>query len=73
MPNRSAQRNPLAAWWIGLAIILAVVGYAAYRFACPDCTRIGLLPELMVLAVIPAVYLALMYLTLKSQAEIERE
>lgn len=39
------------------------MGYAAYRFSCPDCARIGLLPELLVLGVIPAVYLVLMYMT----------
>jgi hypothetical protein len=59
-------------WWIGLAIILAAVGYVGYQFTTLDCGPVtaGLL-AFIVLGVIPVVYLALMYLTLKSQYESE--
>ena len=63
MPEKSA-RNPLLAWWIGLLIIAAVVIYFAYRFSCM---------EFIVLGIVPVVYLALMYLTLKNQANAEKK
>ena len=63
MPEKSA-RNPLLAWWIGLLIIAAVVIYFAYRFS---------FIEFIVLGIVPVVYLALMYLTLKNQANAEKK
>jgi hypothetical protein len=74
MPDRS--RNALLPWWIGLAIIIPAVVYIGYQFAslasqCGPVTA-GLL-AFAVLGVIPAVYLTLMYLTLKDQAQSERE
>lgn len=70
VPQR--RRNPLLPWWIGLGIIAAAVGYVAYRFSCTDCgTNSGLL-QFLVLGVIPVVYLVLMYMTFRSQAETER-
>jgi Na+-transporting methylmalonyl-CoA/oxaloacetate decarboxylase beta subunit len=71
MANETRNRNPLLAWWIGLGIILAVIAYAAYRFACLECSPAGFL-EFMILGIVPAVYLVLMYLTLKSQADREK-
>ena len=62
----------MTAWWIGLVIILAAVAYAAYRFACLECGPAGFL-EFMILGIVPLVYLVLMYLTLKSQADSERQ
>ena len=66
----TSQRNPLLPWWIGLAIIAAAVLYIGYQFTklASDCGPVaaGLL-AFVVLGVIPAVYLALMYLTFKSQ------
>ncbi len=71
-----SQRNPLLPWWIGLAIIAAAVVYVGYQFSklASDCGPVaaGLL-AFIVLGIIPAVYLALMYLTFKSQADSERE
>lgn len=72
MANKSRSRNPMAAWWIGLAVILAVVAYVAYQFACMECRPAGFL-EFMILGIMPAVYLILMYLTLKGQSDSERE
>jgi len=70
----SRQRNPLLPWWIGIAIIVAAVMYVAYQFTRLDCGSgtAGFL-AFVVLAVVPAVYLVLMYLTFKSEAESERE
>lgn len=66
------RRNPLLPWWIGLVIIIAVEVYIGYRFACLDCGAMGPVLGFIVLGVIPVVYLTLMYLTLKSQADSER-
>ncbi|WP_127601051.1 hypothetical protein [Nitratireductor alexandrii] len=70
MANTKQRRNPLLPWWIGLALIVAVIVYVAYRFACLDCAPAGFL-EFMILGIVPAVYLLLMYLTFKSQADSE--
>jgi hypothetical protein len=66
-------RNPLLPWWIGLAIILAAVIYVGYQFTTLECGAgtAGFL-AFFVLGVVPAVYLSLMYLTLRSQSESER-
>ena len=66
MANQTRRRNPLLPWWIGLGIILAAVGYAAYRFSCDDC-GVAAFPEFLVLAVVPLVYLVLMYLVFRGQ------
>ncbi|MCG6116190.1 MAG: hypothetical protein MEQ84_13445 [Mesorhizobium sp.] len=71
MANDTGSRNPMTAWWIGLAVIFAAVAYTAYRFACMECAPAGFL-EFMILGILPAVYLGLMYLTLKSQTGSER-
>ncbi len=73
MAARSKTANPLLPWWIGLAIILAAVFYVGYQFTTLECGAgtAGFL-AFIVLGVVPAVYLSLMYLTLKSQAERER-
>lgn len=67
------RRSYLLPWWIGLGIVLAVVGYVAYRFSCNECGRPGLLIEFIVLGIVPIVYLTLMYLSFKSQADSERK
>lgn len=70
----TVARNPLLPWWIGLAIIAAAVVYVGYQFTTLDCgpAMAGGL-AFFVLGVIPVVYLALMYVTLKSQAYDERK
>jgi hypothetical protein len=72
MTSQSRRRNPLMPWWIGLAIIVAVVAFLAYRFTFLECGAMTGALEFLVLGILPAVYLALMYITFKSQAESER-
>ncbi len=62
----SQARHRLLPWYIGLVIIVVVVAYIGYLFHATNCQATGL-PEFLVLVVVPAVYLALMYLTLRSQ------
>lgn len=64
--NTQRKRNRLTPWYIGLAIVLAAVGFVGYRFWAGDCPAPAGV-EFIVLAVVPAVYLVLMYLTLISQ------
>jgi hypothetical protein len=66
------RRNPLLPWWIGLVIIAVAVVYVGYQFTTLNCgpATAGSL-AFIVLGVIPAVYLSLMYMTLKSQAASE--
>jgi hypothetical protein len=64
--NQIVRRNRLLPWYVGIAVILAAVFYVGYQMffvGCPAPTFV----ELIVLAVIPVVYLALMYLTFTSQ------
>ncbi len=68
-----SSRNPILPWWIGLAIIVGAVVYTGYQFTTLECGPVnaGLL-AFIVLGVVPIVYLTLMYLTLKGQADSER-
>lgn len=61
-----ARRNPLMPWIIGAIIIAIVDIYIAYLFFATECQAPGI-AQFLVIVVIPVVYLALMYLTLKSQ------
>jgi len=64
--NHALRRNRLLPWYIGIAVIVAaeiVVAYQMFYVGCPA----PVLLELAMLVVIPAVYLALMYLTFISQ------
>lgn len=65
MANGSS-RNRLMPWYIGIAVILMSVLYVGYRMASNGCPAPTIV-EFGVLVIIPAVYLVLMYLTLKSQ------
>ena len=66
MNAQSHERNRLTPWYVGLVIILAAVIFVGYQMWVTECgVSIGL--ELIVLAVMPAVYIVLMYLTLTSQ------
>jgi TM2 domain-containing membrane protein YozV len=60
------RRNPLLSWYIGLLLNLACVGIIAHQMYVTGCMApTG--AKLIVLVAIPAIYLTLMYLTLKSQ------
>jgi hypothetical protein len=61
------QRNPLTPWYIGIAILVVTDVIFAYYIFTGNC---GMPNPIVVgfLFVLPGVYLALMYLTFKSQA-----
>lgn len=61
----AASNKPLTAWIIGLIVVAVIEVYLAFLFFGSACSAAAL-PQFMVLIVLPAVYLALMYLTLKS-------
>lgn len=63
----STQHKPLTAWLIGLAIIVVTDSYAALHLQLTG-SEATILAQVMVLIVMPAVYLALMYLTLKDKS-----
>jgi hypothetical protein len=54
-------------WIVGLVVILAVIGVASWLLSVSSCGA-PVVTITLVLLVMPAVYLALMYLTLTSQA-----
>jgi hypothetical protein len=62
------KRNPLLPWIIGLVIVVAVNVYIAYLFFSNVCTAPAL-AQFVILIILPAVYLVLMYLTLKSSED----
>jgi hypothetical protein len=62
----TARRNPLMPWYIGLVIVGLVDAFVAYEFFATKCQAPGI-AQMLVVVVLPGVYLALMYLTLKSQ------
>lgn len=66
MANQPQRRNRLLPWFIGLAIVVAADLWVAYQMYCTACEAPGFVQALVVI-VIPVVYLALMYVTFKSQ------
>lgn len=60
------KRNPLLPWFIGLAVLIAADAWIAYRMFSTACEAPGFVQAVVVI-IVPAVYLALMYLTFKSQ------
>ena len=65
--SESKPRNRLFPWLVGLVIILAADAYAAWSLLTDSCSEPAM-ALVAVLVVMPAVYLALMYATLTSQA-----
>ena len=63
---QSGARNRFMPWIIGIIVIIAATGFVAYRMFAGDCPAPGFV-EALVLIVVPLVYIALMYLTFKSQ------
>jgi hypothetical protein len=66
MPG-TIPRKRLLPWVIGLVIIVVAIGAAAWLLSVSSCGA-PVATIALVLLVMPAVYLALMYLTLTSQA-----
>jgi hypothetical protein len=66
MTQLAQNRNRLMPWYIGLVVILAAAIFIGYRMWAGNCLAPTFV-EVGVLTAIPAVYLALMYLTLTSQ------
>jgi hypothetical protein len=64
--STEVKRNRLIPWFIGLAINLAVISFVGGRMYAGECPAPTIL-EIGVLAVVPIVYMALMYLTFVSQ------
>ncbi len=64
--QQAAKRNRLLPWFIGIAIVLLADIWVVQRMFATDCQAPGIV-EAIVVIIIPAVYLGLMYLTLKSQ------
>ena len=60
------RRNALMPWLIGVVIIAIADLYVAYKFYSTNCETPGF-AQFMVLVVVPGIYLALMYLTFRSQ------
>jgi hypothetical protein len=60
------KRNPLLPWIIGLALIAVVDIYVGYLFFATSCAAPAL-AQFLVLVAVPGIYLALMYVTLRSQ------
>ncbi|MEQ8651463.1 MAG: hypothetical protein RIC87_03270 [Kiloniellales bacterium] len=63
------RRNPLLPWFIGIAIVGIIDAYIGYLFYSTECQAPGI-AQVMVLIILPGVYLALMYLTLKRQRNV---
>jgi hypothetical protein len=61
----SRRHNPLTAWLVGLVLIAVCDSYAALHLQLTG-SEVTILAQVMALVVMPAVYLTLMYLTLKS-------
>jgi hypothetical protein len=67
MPQQHSRLYP---WYVGTAIIVVFELFAGYLFFGPSCPcSASPIPQLfgLLLIVLPAVYLTLMYLALKSQ------
>lgn len=66
MTQQRPTRDRLAPWYIGLVLTFGAVLYVGYQMLQQDC---GASPVLLfgVLAVIPVIYLTLMFLTFISQ------
>lgn len=65
MPE-AEPRDRLLPWLIGLVIIIGAAGAAAWMLLSDGCAVPGM-PLFVALAVMPAVYVVLMFLTLMSQ------
>jgi hypothetical protein len=60
------KRNPLRSWYIGLALIVIGVGIVGWQMYATGCNAPPIAIAIILIG-IPAIYLVLMYLALKSQ------
>jgi uncharacterized membrane protein YhdT len=65
-------RNRMTPLWIGLLVIVVTDAVTAYLFLTRTCaagipSEVSALLLVLIFVVLPVIYLALMYLTLKSQ------
>ncbi|WP_119419834.1 hypothetical protein [Desertibaculum subflavum] len=63
---QASKRQPLLPWIIGVAVVILADIWVVQRMFATDCPAPGIV-EAIVVIVIPVVYLALMFLTFKSQ------
>ena len=61
-----AHRSRLFPWFVGVGIVAAFELFVALTYFGPACPAPGFV-QILILVVLPAIYLALMFLTLKSQ------
>ncbi len=61
-----AKHSRLFPWYVGIAIIAAFELFVGFAFFGPSC-RAQVIPQTLVLVVLPVIYLALMFLALRSQ------
>ena len=64
--SNGTPRNVLLPWFIGIVIVVLADLWIVYRMFATSCPAPGIVEAIVVIG-IPVVYLALMYLTLKSQ------
>jgi hypothetical protein len=63
MPKQHSRLYP---WYIGVAVIVAFELFVGFMFFGPAC-RVPAIPQILVLVVLPVIYLALMFMALRSQ------
>lgn len=63
---RREQRSRFTPLYVGFVLIFAAVSFVGYRMTMEECGTTAFI-DIGILAVIPVVYLALMYLTFVSQ------
>lgn len=60
------KRNPLRSWYIGLVLTVIGVGVVGWQMFATECCAPPIAIAIVLVA-IPAIYLTLMFLALKSQ------
>lgn len=62
----ATKHSQLYPWYIGVAVIVVFELFVGFNYFGPAC-RAGVIPQTLVLVVLPVVYLTLMFLAFKSQ------
>jgi len=63
MPKHHSRLYP---WYVGVATIAVFELFIGFMFFGPAC-RAAAIPQILILVVLPVVYLALMFVALRSQ------